>query len=637
MQHIGHKLSTMRKKWKDPLASENASSDFSSLLAILGLALSITLTGYLTFVIGRPVYALIGVLATISCAAWILLKDRISLDKETTPQSKRTLELFFNFIFFVLMAISIILLYSRSESYERPMIYFVIMASLVSVVALETLFTSSSRKAIYLILFQIVLIGINLTFSQSLIFPSILGVDPWYHEMFTSKIIAAGYIPPGSAYSMLPIFHLEIAGMSIFTGLDYKLSSMFSVNLVQILIDTLLVFLLGKYLLNERVGVLAGLFLVTANYSLSMGFSPIPNTIGVVLALFILYLLIQPKGESNSKKRLLAFFFMLVLIMTHTIASAGLAICLFVGWIIFRFANKSLKRPVNNTITSITVIFFVLGMFSWWMYASGSFGSIVSLFQWGFSREPFITTPNEILTYAVSISDWEQIINWLGFLLFFAFSIFGIFFMISQKKRNFKLFAIAIIGVITLLLPFVSLITEHRVYEQRFWYLAQVLLSVPVGTAFLLNSSISNRRYTQAIVSAIVAFSMSFLMIISTTANMDNDQLSPDSNVRFALTDSEMHAIDFARQSDLIIATDFQYSLSMNFTGIGTTSVDSGLFSRNFTQLDSDLVFIRSEIVERPFWLFGAVWKLDYDPRPYLEDFGFSKCYDSGSVSSYIF
>ena len=48
------------------------------------------------------------------------------------------------------------------------------------------------------------------------------------------------------------------------------------------------------------------------------------------------------------------------------------------------------------------------------------------------------------------------------------------------------------------------------------------------------------------------------------------------------------------------------------------------------------LVLIRQEIVTNPFRARPGVFRLNYDPREALTQQGFSKIYDSGSVSGFI-
>ena len=90
------------------------------------------------------------------------------------------------------------ILFFRQEVYVRPLGYFICISIMAGVVSLEILF----KKRNTLMLLQIILIGISLQLGQVLIFPNVVGVDPWYHQLYTSKILESGFIPGGS-YSKL--------------------------------------------------------------------------------------------------------------------------------------------------------------------------------------------------------------------------------------------------------------------------------------------------------------------------------------------------------------------------------------------------------------------------------------------------
>ena len=116
---------------------------------------------------------------------------------------------------------------------------------MVGVVALEILLPHR-RKAAW-ILPQLVLLGISVAWSQILLFPGILGSDPWWHNMFVSSILNVHAVPGGHWYTYMPFFHLEIAGASLLTGLDYRLAVMLSASLAQVIVFPLAAYSLERH------------------------------------------------------------------------------------------------------------------------------------------------------------------------------------------------------------------------------------------------------------------------------------------------------------------------------------------------------------------------------------------------------
>ena len=152
---------------------------------------------------------------------------------------------------------------------------------MAGVIACEII--TSERRHAPLILIQVLLLGVSIAWSQLLIFPSLLGVDPWYHSALTNRIVSEGFIPEGYSYSKLPLFHLMIAATSILADLPYKFATMASVSLGQIICNGVFVFLIADRLFkNHRVGLLAALMVVIANHHIFMSYWSIPNAFAAV-------------------------------------------------------------------------------------------------------------------------------------------------------------------------------------------------------------------------------------------------------------------------------------------------------------------------------------------------------------------
>ena len=188
-----------------------------------------------------------------------------------------------------------------------------------------------------LILIQILLLGVSIAWSQLLIFPSLLGVDPWYHSALTNRIINEGFIPEGYSYSKLPLFHLTIAATSLIASLPYKLANMVSVSLGQIICNAVFVFLIADYLFkNHRVGLLAALMVVIANHHIRMTYWSIPNAFAVVFIPIVIYLALSttksnPRDINTLFMSIIMVLLMVVIILTHAIAAVCMAILLFVA------------------------------------------------------------------------------------------------------------------------------------------------------------------------------------------------------------------------------------------------------------------------------------------------------------------
>lgn len=607
--------------------------DLDKTLAVAGVTFSIILIVYLSREIGRVVYMLTGVLALISCLLWLAIRKSHTFEFHL-PES-RTLTKICVICFFGLYTLSVLSVYLRPELYVRPLSYFILTALMAGVIACE-IFTSGRRHA-PLILIQVLLLGVSIAWSQLLIFPSLLGVDPWYHSALTNRIVSEGFIPEGDSYSKLPLFHLIIAATSILADLPYKFATMASVSLGQIVCNGVFVFLIADRLFkNHRVGLLAALMVAIANHHIYMSYWSIPNAFAAAFIPIALYLLFfRFRDRSRSSSVILWVVVLATIILTHTIAAMCMAILLFVAWGALA-AYRACYSRADNCTSLMGPIGFTIAMFAWWTYASGSIGSLANLIDWGFSIDAFSTTPEEFRGYATTIPLGEQLFNNLGMFLFFAFSFIGIFYMISRRGSSSS-FAMAWVGLAPLAIGFFSLISGHSVIEHRWWYFAQILLSIPLAVAIYTVATWKSKT-TPRLYSFVFGFvvALGILMILSPPANVDNLSFSPNSHMRFSPTEAELKSITTLTDKwDGPIKTDEYLAGSQKFQYPQISAFCQQVYSSDYLSLRDHIIVIREATVGKPFKIFSTIYKLDYDLNAKLDELGFSRIYDSNSGCGY--
>jgi hypothetical protein len=620
--------------------------EIDTTLAFLGLILASVLTIYLVLTIGRLIYITFGFFFFFACAGYLITKKFLVSSTQSSldlAETSSRVYLAMNTLFFLFFTYSVLSLYLEQSLYTRPLGYFISIALMATLVAVEILFLPSRRWCTYFALFKIVLIGISLVFSQLLIFPSIVGIDPWVHQMFTLNILNSGQIPEGFGYSKLPLMHLMIGSTSLITGLNYKMATMLSVSLSQLFCNILFTFLLGYFLFDKKVGLLGGLLLGVANWNVEMGFWVIPNTMASVFIPIIIYLLLKIRREKSSNGVSLAILLMGTLILTHTVTALCMAILLFAFWAGFKVYNY-MHHEWKTPVTLIMPVLFTVGMFSWWTYVSGDIGTLGELIRRGFSFDVLLRLmPKEVTQYVLNIPFSEQLFNNLGLFLFFVISFIGCLFMISKRFRNPYRFVIALGGAIIFATSSFAQIAGIGIIIERWWYFAQLMLALPLAVAFFVFCWIVKSRLGKALVLATLTFSFSFLMIMSPVANLDNPTFSPNTQVRFAFTESELIAAERASNMwNRTIGVDSYYSLlwfpsflAEEMNSQSAEDIDIQLYNRNYTDFQDSFILIRKEIVNHPFGS-GYLYKIAYDPQDVLTTQTFSKVYDCGSVSGFV-
>jgi hypothetical protein len=626
----------------DWLKGSSLLRDLDRTLAIAGAIFSIILIIYLGREIGRVIYLLTGLLALISCLLWLAIRKSYTFEFHL-PASRISTSIF-AICFFGLYILSVLSVYFRPELYERPLLYFILTAFMAGIIACE-IFTSSRRHA-SLIIVQILLLGVSVAWSQLLIFPSLLGVDPWHHSAFTNGIIAEGFIPEGYLYAKLPLFHLMITATSLIADLPYKFATMLSVSLGQVICNAVFVVIIANYLFkNHRIGLLAALMVVIANRHISMAYGSVPNAFAAVFIPIALYLLFfKFRDRTRLSSTILYTIVLTAIILTHTISAMCTAMLLFVAWGALA-VYRIYQSQADNRVSLVGPTGFTAAMFAWWIYAaSGNIRTLANLIDDGFSADYFVNIPHEFKTYAVVVPFGEQLFINLGMFLFFAISFIGIFCMIS-RKGSCSSFAMAWIGITPLAIGFFSLISGHSVIESRWWYFSQILLSIPLAVAICIVSTwkTENPRASYCFVFGFVAL-LSFLMIMSPTANVDNHILSPITGTTAAYTQSEMIASEFFAKNTMdTISSDRNYCTNPS------SSVFSHLYGINSERLhclDDSLVFdeyihdgsmkiIRSKWFREPFKRGGFSFHIRQDLNEHMSNLGFNKVYNNPMMSGY--
>jgi hypothetical protein len=606
-------------------------------LAILGVVASSLLISYTAMSINRVIYVLPGVLTLLACLTWLIIRKRASSPLQI-GESRSKVYLFI-IIYIILLIVSILSVRFRPELYERPLLYFVSTSLLAGIIACQILFSNERQK--WFIILQIVVLGVSIAWSQLLIFPNVVGADPWYHQMVTMKILELQTIPSG-AYSHLPIFHLMVATTSLFTNLSYKLATMLSVSLAQIICNVFFIYLLADLILkNHKIGLFASLMVVIANHHIFMSYWSIPNSFAAIFIAIAFLVILKDISDRSTSKNLLILILFSTIIFTHSIASTCMALLLFASWLSMLLFNAVyLKKYATMSILLPTL--FSLTMFSWWGYASGHTKSLADLIGWGFSRDAFIMEGSSevVSTYVLEIPIHEQVFNEFGMFLFFTISLIGVFYLLSQKGN--KSLVIAVIGITPLAIGFFSLIFGFGIIEHRWWYFAQILLSVPLGvaTGLLLNISL---KYTQN--SKIIEFSLlvfisafAFLLIMSPSANVDNHMFSQNSAGRVSLTESELHSINVISGIYIgDIGTERYITNVVSYLPIDIelTMIDKNIFTGDYSELGQKNILIREYIKGNTFKLFQGAYRLNYDLAQRIEAQGYSKTYNTNSVTVY--
>lgn len=603
-------------------------------LAITGLILAIAIL-YLIGLRGSIVGVLVSVLLIISCLLWLSIRNR-DLPNNGLLDVKKSVYIW-AIAFFILYALSILCVYFRQDLYSRPPLYFILTSLMAGTIACQTL--TASRRHIGIILFQVILIGMSLTWTQQLITPGLIGIDPWYHQYFTNSIIDQHILPTFHAYSQQPFFHLLIAMTSLMTSLSYKYSTIISVSFGMITCFSFFLFLIGNLILkNYRIGLLASLSVVIAPLVILMSYWTIPNSFGPVFMIILLYvLLIKHEEKIRVSYTILIILLMSAIILTHPLVAMCMAIILFFAWGTFTLYNKYYQIK-KITLKILVPIGFAVAMFAWWTYISFRISSIATFFKYDYSI--IGEFDKDALFSMIDYSPVESLFQTAGGYLFLIFSFIGIFYMIS-KKGNDQSFTYAIVSILPLFFSFSSIITGSFILGYRWTYISQILMGIPLALAiYLIGCHYFKKEILQYCFVFIFIVSLSFLTISCHSGSNDFNpftEITKDTNY---FTYSELEgSVFFSKSYTSVISTDNYYGANALHYLRGTPldcykndledQIQSGVFYH-----DGSLKVVRETYVDK-LQRRGFI-PLNFNPLSHLSYEGFNKIYDNTGIAGFI-
>ena len=587
-------------------------------------------------------YQLAILILMLGCVVYLVARRRRPvLEPPVDTKAGSSVYLLSSALFFVLFAGSLICVATRAELYSRPLGYFIAVALMAAILGGEVLLVSLKRWQVGLTMAKILLLALSLRVTAQLLFPELIGIDPWWHQHLTMQIVETGRVPPGLGYSEFPILHIAIASTMLVTGVSYKIASIMSVGLLQTL-SLVLVFMYGRFIYSSRVGLLASLILAIAVWNMRLGFWVRPITLAVILAMLVAYIVLRMHKHRSPRLMALGLIVVAALIITHIMSPVIMILAFFFLWVGFVIYRRSLRHEWDQRVILFCLLCAAL-LVSYWLYASYATPlRLLQNFVGTAASEGLRVERWEFSAYATAYLgtvDLETALSALGFFLFYGFAVIGSLSMLHRRAIDRYGFALLFAGWGVATVVYLSMFLELSMLVPARWQpFAEFFLAVPAAIGFLSLASAFRSKAFSAVIPALVIGIIAFFTITSSAANFDHPVYSKNTTVRLSYTESELQAAHtISRLYSGNVSTDLYYL--WYFDGFSSmfllpNEITPNLVSAEYEDIEN-LVVIREEVAERPFWINGPL-KLDYDPRAVLPRQGFNRIYDSGSVTAFL-
>jgi hypothetical protein len=533
----------------------------------------------------------------------------------------------------------------RAEQYTKPLGYYILIAIAAGILFFSAMF-SDKKRHLYPILGLACVIGLMHIWTESMMFSGLIGIDPWTHMRIVTEELGdvKNWTYLGGYYS---IIHYYLRWIMDVTGLDYRMSALIFLGSVQMVGNIVFSLLIGKELFSIKIGVVAALMLSCANWNITFSEWIIPNGIGATFSLTTAWLMI--KQYRHHWTLFIVGGILALSYFTHMIAMVwvtGTIICFTIFPVVFA-PDRSLKQ-VLIMLAKVSVIPVILaGLVYTWLTFTTNGNSLyetagASSFNPAFGMTYAIgkAPVYEGQAVAAVVQDSlklfdEMVINSIGMLSYIGLALIGVLIMLWHNKFHIT-YSILCVGVLAI--GFFPPLFGFSLIEMRWWYLAQVLMSVPLACALVY--LVQGKRYAVAILSVLVT-AVVFFNTIGLMCNLTQRALSPNQIVRYGLTDKEMVGLKVAESyNPKKIGSDSYYlayaQSTLEHWG-KMEPLEDHIFKGDFRDCESEVLLIRDSLYREPFgYGGGTVYRLDFNPADIALKQGYKLVYSNGDIQCLI-
>ena len=529
-------------------------------------------------------------------------------------------------VYFLLF--SIYLLTNSIKNYYLPLIYFITISFLSSIVVFQILFQRITKVRTYIILIEIFVLALTLSASFLFLFPGEYGNDSSFHVKYISDIFNSGNLlnKDGGQYQIYPVYHILYVEIMLLSNLDLKLAT-FILSIVQILF-LLFIFIISNKLFNIKIGLLSTLLISNATNIIVPRYSFFPGSFSVIFFILFLYLILI-----SNKFRLI---FIIIDLFVSNFIHPLLPLIITFSLIIMYICQKIIKL---NLLISLNLIFLSIGLLlvQWSRPIDNSY-SIISNF---ISSAKAAFSEGSTITQATSSPFYNRIdviMYELGFTILILLAVGGsLWFLKARMKENI---IPAIVTLIFIPTPYILAVVYPNSIPARWFIYIEVVAGIFAGASiFMVLESLSKYKLKFLIFAPI--FLLVFFSITSPTANPNSHIYAKALSGRNGLLESEISTVNFIKKERIDLKTLHGNSAYIEFIDRDIYKRENFIYPNISSSYNNGTILIRNDDMESGFIipLFGNEGKLLEIYRP-TDDFKNNlgrknKNYDNGWVRIY--
>jgi hypothetical protein len=606
-------------------------------LAIAGLAVPL--------VLGLDTFAILGSYMAVPMffSPFIYKVYRHSSASPLQLEKKRFLLLLnlFIFVYFV----SLVLL----GTFEiRPYAYYVLVATMASLILFGILLFDLNRIMLIIILAQIMVLVLNMIWGVNLNYFFFIGrTDSTGHAWLIGNLIKNGWVTDVfEMYKPFPLWHILVTSFYVITGIQLPVHrAMFFISGIIYSFMVPVTYLASLYIFKDKkIALLCALFLVIYSDIIFYGMYSISRSVVSFLEVLLILLLLKRDSPEGAFLCIVTVF---SLIVFHT-ASMPFIIVIFLSiWILQKVYGTGTKDLFFTNYFLLLMI--VSTVFYWMFFAQDLFKAILSSLL---GSAPVGTVAGAVIEFPIN-----ELFNYLQYSPILFFALLGTLFALKSDNdlKIGKIFLLVGLLLIPVTFPGPSLLISKlatnfnlaRFGEYSFLFIL-VAAALGFGTLFF-----RTKKYGKLLL--IILFASMSLLSVSNDFVASDNPLVKRPFYTFYLTEEEVSCIShFSNTTEGYLMSDFVTAKFISNSPLDIkehileVDTENMTFLRNNSQ---DLILVRtSELGKRPLNLYASEsGKFALDPNTgssckyYYRDTplwgslaGFNEVFESSQVAGYV-
>jgi len=316
------------------------------------------------------------------------------------------------------LAILAALLLYLSGDYPVLLILFIILFFILAC----TLFLS---KTPLIGLFFLVVLALSILMLRFRYLP---WGDPWYEYQMTKQIILGNSLDLLNYPSQLPIIHLSIAALSVYSGMDPLMIQKFFTPVLSACGILVLYVFLEEYTTKD-IALISALFLLVGTPYIHWASQAVRESVGIAFLILALYLSYQSMKKCRLDYLLAALFVIPGLVLTHHLANLMFLLAWLAISLSYLYCVCEMKSVKKSALFALGIfLIYIFSTFLWWStHLSVQYGEFENLMN------TLFFTPLGVVFFIVCIITLYILPIFLPKILLFIRYFLGIVF--SRKKE----------------------------------------------------------------------------------------------------------------------------------------------------------------------------------------------------------